>query len=108
MPCSSQRWRVLTSKLVASLVLFLAAVRFAVTGGCELTAAPIWQYASGVCGIVVAGIALYAALASELDSATRHNLLPLLRRAHGQRAVSGRLTEQIATLAREAGVCQQL
>jgi succinate-acetate transporter protein len=98
----------LASKVVAALVLILAAVRFAITGGYELTGAAVWQYASGVCGIVVAGIAAYAALAAELDSATRRSLLPMLRPAYGQRAVSGQLPEQVQTLGREAGVREQL
>ncbi len=98
----------LASKVAASLVLFLAAVRFALTGGYELTAAAAWEYAAGVCGVVVAGVALYAALASELDSATRRDLLPLLRLAGGKRAVSGRLADQVARVSREAGVRDQL
>jgi uncharacterized protein len=98
----------LTSKVVAALVLMLAAARFAITGGYELTGAAVWQYASGVCGIVVAGVAVYAALAAEVDSATRRSLLPMLRPAHGQRAISGRLPEQVETLGREAGVREQL
>ena len=98
----------LTSKVVATLVLVLAAARFAITGGYELTGAAVWQYASGVCGIVVAGVAVYAALAAEVDSATRRSLLPMLRPAHGQRAISGRLPEQVETLGREAGVREQL
>jgi uncharacterized protein len=98
----------LNSKVVAAAVLALAAVRFAITGGYELTSVPGWQYASGICGVVAAGLALYAALAAELDSAARRSLLSLLRPARGQRAVSGRLTDQIQTLPREAGVRQQL
>ena len=98
----------LTSKTVASLVLAAAAARFAISGGYELSAAPGWRYAAGVCGIVVAGLALYGALAAEVDSATRRSLLPLLRPPMGKRAVSGRLTDQVATLSREAGVRQQL
>ena len=98
----------LSSKVVAALVLVLAAVRFAITGGYELSSAAGWQYASGVCGIVVAALALYAALAAELDSANRRTVLPLLRPAFGRRAVSGRLAEQLETLPREAGVRQQL
>lgn len=98
----------LTGKAVASLVLALAAVHFAISGGYELTSAAVWQYASGVCGIVLAGLALYAALATEVDSATRRDLLPLLRLAYGRRAVSGQLAEQMETLPREAGVRQQL
>jgi succinate-acetate transporter protein len=98
----------LASKVVAAFVLVLAAVRFAITGGYELTGATVWQYASGVCGIVVAGLAVYAALAAEVDSATRRSLLPMLRPPHGQRATSGRLPEQVETLGREAGVREQL
>ena len=98
----------LDSKVVAAAVLALAAVRFAITGGYELTSVPGWQHASGICGVVLAGLALYAALAAEVDSATRRSVLPLLRPARGRRAVSGRLTDQTQTLPREAGVRQQL
>lgn len=97
-----------TGKVVAALVLGLAAVHFAISGGYELTSAAVWQYASGICGIVLAGVALYAALATEVDSATRRNVIPLLRSPYGQRAVSGQLAEQMETLPREAGVRQQL
>jgi hypothetical protein len=38
-------------------------------------------------------MALYGALASAIDSATRRNVLPLLRLAPGQRVVSGRLAD---------------
>ena len=98
----------LASKTVASLVLAAAATRFAISGGYELTSAPGWRYAAGVCGVVVAGMALYGALAGELDNATHRSLLPLLRPAAGQRAVSGQLADQITTLGREPGVRQQL
>jgi uncharacterized protein len=98
----------LTGKAVASLVLGLAAVHFAIGGGYELTSAAVWQHASGVCGVVLAGVALYAGLATEVDSATRRDVLPLLRPAYGRRAMSGQLAEQMETLPREAGVRQQL
>ena len=38
-------------------------------------------------------MALYRALPSAIDSATRRNVLPLLRLAPGQRVVSGRLAD---------------
>lgn len=98
----------LTGKAVASLVLALAAVHFVLSGGYQLTSATVWQHASGLCGIVLAGLALYAALATEIDSATRRDLLPLLRLTYGRRTVSGQLAEQMETLPREAGVRQQL
>lgn len=81
---------------------------FAISGGYELTATPGWRYATGVCGVVVAGLALYAALASEVDSATRRNLLPMLRPAGGKRAVSGQLADQVTSPGREPGVRRQL
>jgi succinate-acetate transporter protein len=98
----------LASKAVAALVIAAAATRFAISGGYELTSAPGWRYAAGVCGLVVAGLALYGAIAAEVDSATHRSLLPLLRPAMGQRAVSGQLADQVATLSREPGVRQQL
>lgn len=98
----------LVSKTVASLVLVAAAARFAISGGYEVTSAPGWRYAAGVCGIVVAGLALYGALAGEMGNATRRNLLPLPRPAAGRRAVSGQLADPVATLSREPGVRQQL
>ena len=98
----------LVSKTVAALVLAAAAARFAISGAYELASAPGWRYAAGVCGVVVAGLALYGALAGEVDSATRSSLLPLLRPPAGQRAVSGQLANQVATLSREPGVRQQL
>lgn len=42
----------------------LAAARFAITGDYELTGAQAWQYASGVCRIVAAGLAAYCDQAS--------------------------------------------
>ncbi len=94
--------------VVASTGLGLLAATWAVLGVTSLTTPP--QATSPGLGIllVVAGLALYAALAAEVDSATRRSLLPLLRPAPGQRAVSGRLTDQTQTLPREAGVRQQL
>jgi hypothetical protein len=86
----------LVSKTVASLVLVAAAARFAISGGYEVTSAPGWRYAAGVCGIVVAGLALYGALAGEMGNATRRNLLPLPRPAAGRRAVSGQLADPVA------------
>jgi hypothetical protein len=83
-------------------------VHFALGGGYQLTSAAAWQHASGICGIVLAGVALYAALAAEIDSATRRSLLPLLRLAYGRRAMSGQLADQMETLPREAGIRQQL
>ena len=97
-----------TSKGGAGLVIAAAAVRFAISGGYELTGAPGWQHAAGIAGLVVAGLAGYGATAFELESALGHTVLPVLRRQRGRRAVSGRLGDQVADIAHEAGVREQL
>lgn len=98
----------LVSKVGVALVLFAAAARFALTAGYELTSSGAWRYSSGVLGVVVAGLALYAALATELESTTRHPVLPLLRPARGRRAASGSLVDQLRGVENEAGVRELL
>jgi hypothetical protein len=53
-------------------------------------------------------MALSGALASEIDSATRRNVLPLLRLARASERYSGGWPTLVATLSREPGVRQQL
>ncbi len=98
----------LSSKIVAAAVLAMAAIRFAITGGYELTGSPGWQVAAGVAGVVLAGLALYGALAAELDSALGRSVLPLVRPPRGRRAVSGQLADQLQEIAHEPGVRRQL
>jgi succinate-acetate transporter protein len=96
------------SKAVLTVVLGSAAIRFAISGGYELTGSPVWAHASGIAGIVVAALAGYAALAFELEATLGHAVLPIGRSGAGRRAVSGRLDYQTADLAREPGVRKQL
>lgn len=56
-------------KFVPSLVLLLAAVRFALTGVAGLTHAQSWATTAGVAGFVLAGVALCGAFFLELRSA---------------------------------------
>ncbi len=95
-------------KVVVAVVMGGAAARFAISGGYELTGSPAWEHSSGVAGIVVAALAGYAALAFELEGALGRVVLPLGRWGRGRRAVSGRLIDQTAELAHEAGVRAQL
>jgi uncharacterized protein len=69
------------AKLVPGAVMALAGVRFAVTGGYHLTAAVDWKAAAGWTGLALAVLALYAALALELEGASGRTVLPLGRRA---------------------------
>lgn len=95
-------------KLIPALVLLLAAVRFFLTGIYQLTAAPGVQYASGIVGLVLLGVAFYAALALELEDVRRETVLPVLRRGAGRASVEGGVEDQLARVQREAGVREQL
>jgi hypothetical protein len=96
------------SKGIAAIVLAAAAARFVLVGAYEATGSPGLRDAGGGVGMAVAVLALYAALALELESALRKPVLPVLRTGRGAAAMSGDLTEQVATVAHEAGVRQQL
>jgi uncharacterized protein len=68
------------SKLVPAAVMALAGVRFAVTGAYQLTGSAGWRSAAGWVGLALAVVALYAALALELEGSHRRTILPLGRR----------------------------
>ena len=96
------------SKLVPALVLSTAGLRFLVTGIYQLTGNKGWEDAAGVIGLVLALCAVYAAYAAELEDVLERSVLPLGRRGKGKRAVHGTYAEQIAAVAHEPGVRQQL
>lgn len=95
-------------KALAASVLFLAAVRFALTGIYEFHGAGAWKSASGWVGVAVAVIAVYSALAFELEDTQRRNVLPVLRRGSAKTAVTGGPAGELERLNREAGVREQL
>ena len=68
------------AKLVPAAVMGLAGVRFVVTGIYELQASPTWKSAAGWVGLALAVLALYAALALELEASHGRTILPLGRR----------------------------
>jgi succinate-acetate transporter protein len=68
------------SKLVMALVFGLAAIRFLVAGSYELSGATFWEHTSGVLGLALVVLALYAAFAAGLEDANGHTILPLGRR----------------------------
>lgn len=98
----------LTSKIVAAGVLASVAIRFYLTGAYEITAAASWRVAAGVCGLVVAGIALYAAFAYEIEAAKRRTVLPTGRLGPGRKALTGSLADEVADVEHEPGVRRQL
>ncbi|SNS18969.1 hypothetical protein SAMN06893096_102421 [Geodermatophilus pulveris] len=96
------------AELVPAVVMATAATRFAVTGAAELTGSAAWQSAAGWVGLLLAAVAVYAALALELEGTTGRTVLPVGRRGPGRAAVAGDGPLDPRELAPEAGVRPQL
>jgi uncharacterized protein len=82
--------------------------RIAVTGAYELTGSPAWRSAAGWVGLALGALALYAALALELEGSERRTVLPLGRHGAGRAAVRGEGPLVPPDLAAEPGVRPQL
>ena len=102
-------------KPVAGLVMTLTAARFGLTATAGLAAtygwagAATWSDVAGWVGIALGAVALYAALAFELEGITHHTVLPIFRTGSGKLDDAHvDLDEQAPELVREAGVRQQL
>jgi len=67
-----------------------------------------WKTASGVVGLFLAALAVYAGWAFLVESATKQTVLPLGRRGLGVTALNGSLLEQIKGAPNEPGVRVQL
>lgn len=96
------------SKILASVVMALTAVRFYLTGTYELSGSAGWKEAAGIAGLILAVVALYAGLAFELEDSRRATVLPTLRRGPGRQALAGDLPDEIAGVQHEAGVRRKL
>jgi succinate-acetate transporter protein len=90
-----------SSKIAPALVMALAGCRFAVTGGYQLDGGAAWKAAAGWTGLVLAVVALYTALALQLEGGGERTVLPVGRRG------AGRLPDA-PELEREPGVRAQL
>jgi uncharacterized protein len=90
-----------SSKIAPALVMALAGCRFAVTGVYQLDGSAAWKAAAGWTGLVLAVVALYTALALQLEGGGERTVLPVGRRG------AGRLPED-PELLREPGVRAQL
>jgi uncharacterized protein len=95
-------------KLVPAAVLGLTALRFALTGLYELTAASGVEHLAAVVGLVLVVAAAYAGLALEIENLRRRTVLPLARRGDGRAAMDEGLAAQAARIEHEAGVRAQL
>jgi uncharacterized protein len=97
-----------TGKLVPAALLATTAARFATTGIYQLTARGAWEDIAGVVGLLLCGLATYAALAMALEDARRTTLLPLGRIGAGRDSVEANFDVQLERIEREAGVREQL
>jgi uncharacterized protein len=95
-------------KIVPALVLLTAALRFFLTGLYQLTANAGVEHAAGIIGLILLGLAFYAALALEVEDVRRKTVLPVLRLGAGKKSVEGNMEDQLTWIAHEAGVREQL
>lgn len=95
-------------KVLAALVLVVTAARLAATGVYEYVGGPAWMHAAGWLGLALCVLALYAALAFELEDMRAKTILPTLRHGPGRRAMSTGGRAQVGPVAHEAGVRRQL
>ncbi|WP_460544342.1 acetate uptake transporter family protein [Glycomyces halotolerans] len=95
-------------KAVAAAVMAASAVRFMVTGVAEFSGSAGWMTAAGWTGLVLAAVALYAALAFELEDSERRDVLPVWRTGGAASAVSGDSSAQLEDIVREPGARKQL
>ena len=72
------------SKVVPATVMGLTALRFLVTGLCELSGLGDLERAGAAVGCLLAGAAVYAAIALELEGRRHRPVLPTLRRGPGR------------------------
>jgi succinate-acetate transporter protein len=95
-------------KLGPALVMVMGAARFVVSGLYELIGGTTLEHAGAIVGLVLAGVALYSALATEVEDVQGETKLPLGRRALAAEALTGPFERQLERIEHEAGVRQQL
>lgn len=96
------------SKVVPALVLAGTALRWVVEGLYETGGTETWQDISGVIGVVVCALALYAVFALELEDQFKRTVLPTLRRGAARRVLVADLETDTEQVGAEAGVRSQL
>lgn len=96
------------SKLVPALVLSLTCVRWTLTGVYEHTGSRTVLTAGGWEGLVLAALAVYTAVATDIESTRHRTVLPLGRFSSGRTAITGGARLQTAGIENEPGVRSEL
>jgi hypothetical protein len=91
-------------KFGPALVMAVGAGRFAVSGLHELIGGSGLQHAGAILGLALAAVALYSALATEVEDVQGEGKLPLGRRAMAAEALRGPFDSQLQRIEHEAGV----
>ena len=104
-PCSRRSSRVGSSRRSSSA---RPAAHFVVSGVAGLARSHGWTLAAGYYGFALAVLALYAALALELESVDQRPVLPTFRTGAARRALHRPFADQVASSEREPGVRQTL
>ncbi|HEU4976970.1 MAG TPA: hypothetical protein VFT50_17915 [Baekduia sp.] len=97
-----------SGKLVPALVMSTTATHFLLSALQQLAGGTGLRYASGIVGLALTGLALYAAASLALEDLRRKTVLPTGRRGLGRAAMDDDLDGQVADVATEAGVRRQL
>lgn len=95
-----------STKPLPGAVFFLAALRFALAGVYQLSAAGAWKSIAGIAGLAVSAAAAYCVLAFELEGQQRRPVLPTLRRGRAALAASDEDATRLDGVNREAGIRQ--
>ena len=98
----------LTTKVVAGAVMATTAAHFLLLGGYQVSGNAAAESSAGALGLFLAVLALYAALAFELEDARRTTVLSVLRRGLSAEAMRPSLPAQVRRVENEAGVREQL
>lgn len=96
------------SEIVPALVMAATVGRWVLTAVYELLGSRAVEQASAIEGFVLGLLALYTAVAADLESTHHRSVLPLGRVGAGRRALSGDVATDVESVGREAGVRPQL
>ena len=95
-------------KPLLSVLALFAVARYAITGVYQLNGMHVLEQISGWVGIPIMAMSAYGGFAFLLEDSARRTVLPLGRRSSARTALEGDLGDQLATVAKEAGVRHQL